>query len=97
MPLSDPQTPEAAYFLREESNDWGTWNCLIRRADDIEVATDSGEPEDATFTRDYAPVVSELNRLAARIDTLEAELALLRAVTEEHHRAVRTSMGSWPS
>lgn len=60
-----------AYYLREDE-----WRyALIRASDGVEIACDGGEPEDATFTRDYAPVVDELNRIAP----LEAENVALRA------------------
>ena len=60
-------TATAAYFLRADEDDegWSDRTSLIRASDGYEIAVDQGEPEDATFTRDYASVVAELNRLAA--------------------------------
>jgi hypothetical protein len=69
-----------AYEVRsvEERGYWrGT--VVVRVADDTEIASDCGEPEDRTFYRDLRPVVSEMNRLAA-------EVAKLRKVAEAAER-----------
>ena len=86
MPSDVTPSSEAGYTLRVEDTDWSYRRVLVRTSDGVEIAWDGGEPEDATFVRDYAPVVDELNNL-------EAELALLRAVTEEHHRACADQHG----
>ena len=68
-------TPEPAYEVRPAEK-WSEWDddrySLIRVSDGAEIMVDRGEPEDATFTRDYAPVVEELNRLAALLAALES-------------------------
>jgi len=73
------------YYEVRPAEKWSEWDddrcSLIRASDGSEIMTDGGEPEDATFTRDYAPVVDELNSLAtqlaeerARVERLKSEL-----------------------
>jgi hypothetical protein len=47
---------------------------LIRVSDGEAIGFDWGEPEDRTFTRDFRPVVTELNRVAHQRDELLAAL-----------------------
>ena len=70
------------YFLRENEDDegWSDHTSLIRASDGVEIAFDGGEPEDATFARDFSPVVVELNRVAALAKRAEAALSERRPV-----------------
>ncbi len=65
--------PEPGYYLLADEDDYRS--ILVRASDGYWLMADGGEPEDATFTRDYAPALAELNRLAAHVAELEAALS----------------------
>ena len=72
----------AAYILTEPDDDW--CRAIVRTSDDVELGSDGwqqmGVVEDATFTRDLAWVLVELNRLA---DELAAANRILQAVADD--------------
>jgi hypothetical protein len=69
LPCDSPDYGYGLYLLTE---------IPLHRDHSYLVAADNGEPEDKTFTRDFEPVVKELNRLAeVRNDLLAAAQAAL--------------------
>jgi hypothetical protein len=62
-----------AYELQVYVDDRREGDTLVRVSDGAEIAYDYGEPEGRTFSRDFRPVVDELNRLAFENSALREE------------------------
>jgi hypothetical protein len=77
--------PTAPYVLSEPDDEWC---CAVVRTEDGQVLGSDGWqqmgcPEDATFGRDLAWIVPELNRLAGEIQRLQSLFAAAGEIAAE--------------
>lgn len=77
------------FVLREVEGSYGTREELIDTVTGRVVGADGGEAEDNSFLRDWHWVPTEMNKLAAEIESLRAERDALRGECSEYAQQIR--------